>query len=92
VVAGNDRLLHHENVAHDVCATDGTVVNVAKDGVLAGRIHLADEIKPGASEAVERLCRAGVDRIVMLTGDVPAVAEESGGPSRNRRVLGGSLA
>ena len=79
VVAGNDRLLHHENVAHDVCVTDGTVVNVAKDGVLAGRIHLADEIKPGASEAVERLYRAGVDRIVMLTGDVPAVAERVAG-------------
>lgn len=76
VVAGNDRLLHNENVAHDVCVTDGTVVNVGKGGVLAGRIRLADEVKPGASEAVERLYRAGVDRIVMLTGDVPGVAEK----------------
>lgn len=75
VVAGSDRLLHHENVAHDVCVTDGTVVNVAKGGVLAGRIRLEDEVKPGASEAVDRLHEAGVDRIVMLTGDVPGVAE-----------------
>ncbi|HBK61806.1 MAG TPA: heavy metal translocating P-type ATPase, partial [Firmicutes bacterium] len=26
VLAGNDRLLHRENVPHDVCVTDGTVV------------------------------------------------------------------
>ncbi len=79
VIAGNDRLLHHENVVHDVCVTDGTVVNVAKDGILAGRIRLADEIKPGASEAVQRLHEAGVNRIVMLTGDVGDVAERVAG-------------
>lgn len=79
VIAGNDRLLHHENVVHDVCVTDGTVVNVAKDGILAGRIRLADEIKPGASEAVQRLHEAGVNRIVMLTGDVGDIAERVAG-------------
>ncbi len=76
VLAGNDRLLHHENVPHDVCVTDGTVVNVAKDGVLAGRIRLADTVKPGAEEAVRRLRAVGVDRLVMLTGDVSRVAEQ----------------
>jgi len=76
VMAGNDRLLHLENVPHDVCVTDGTVVNVAKDGVLAGRIRMADQVKPGASDSVRRLRQAGVDRIVMLTGDVSHVAQQ----------------
>jgi len=76
VMAGNDRLLHLENVPHDVCVTDGTVVNVAKDGVLAGRIRMADQVKPGASDGVRRLRHAGVDRIVMLTGDVSHVAQQ----------------
>jgi len=76
VMAGNDRLLHLENVPHDVCVTDGTVVNVAKDGVLAGRIRMADQVKPGASDSVRRLRQAGVSRIVMLTGDVSHVARQ----------------
>ncbi len=76
VMAGNDRLLHLENVPHDVCVTDGTVVNVAKDGVLAGRIRMADQVKPGTSDGVRRLRQAGVDRIVMLTGDVSHVAQQ----------------
>jgi Cd2+/Zn2+-exporting ATPase len=76
VMAGNDRLLHLENVPHDVCVTDGTVVNVAKGGVLAGRIRLADQVKPGASDGVRRLRHAGVNRIVMLTGDVSHVAQQ----------------
>jgi Cd2+/Zn2+-exporting ATPase len=76
VMAGNDRLLHLEHVPHDVCVTDGTVVNVAKDGVLAGRIRMADQVKPGASDGVRRLRQAGVGRIVMLTGDVSHVAQQ----------------
>jgi Cd2+/Zn2+-exporting ATPase len=75
-MAGNDRLLHLENVPHDVCVTDGTVVNVAKDGVLAGRIRLADQVKPGALDGVRRLRHAGVNRIVMLTGDASHVAQQ----------------
>ncbi|HBK61807.1 MAG TPA: heavy metal translocating P-type ATPase, partial [Firmicutes bacterium] len=55
---------------------DGTVVNVAKDGVLAGRIRVADVVKPGAEQAVRRLKAAGVNRLVMLTGDVSRVAQQ----------------
>jgi Cd2+/Zn2+-exporting ATPase len=74
VLAGNDRLLHHENVDHDVCVTDGTVVNVAKGGVLTGRIRLADQVKEEASVAIKRLQGVGVKKTVMLTGDVDHVA------------------
>ncbi|MEA4882477.1 MAG: heavy metal translocating P-type ATPase [Clostridia bacterium] len=79
VLAGNDRLLHRENVQHDTCITDGTVVNVAADGILAGRIRLADEVKPAAPNAIRRLHDAGVSRVIMLTGDVAQVAEEVAG-------------
>ena len=79
VLAGNDRLLHHENIDHDVCVTDGTVVNVAKGGVLTGRIRLADQIKEEASAAIQRLQRVGVKKTVMLTGDVDHVASQVAG-------------
>ena len=45
-----------------------TVVLVSRDGSLIGLVAIADEVRPGAVEALQRLTRAGV-RTVMLTGD-----------------------
>ncbi len=45
-----------------------TVVLVSRGGTLAGLIAIADEVRTGAVEALQRLSRAGV-RTVMLTGD-----------------------
>ncbi len=45
-----------------------TVVLVSRGGQLAGLIAIADEVRTGAVEALQRLSRAGV-RTVMLTGD-----------------------
>lgn len=38
VLAGNDRLLHHDNIPHDVCTVDGTVTHLAVDGQYTGRM------------------------------------------------------
>ncbi len=38
VLAGNDRLLHRENIPHDVCTVGGTVVHIAVNGEYKGRI------------------------------------------------------
>ncbi|MCX5853632.1 MAG: heavy metal translocating P-type ATPase, partial [Deltaproteobacteria bacterium] len=45
-----------------------TVVLVSADGRLTGLVAIADTVRPGAVEALQRLSRAGV-RTVMLTGD-----------------------
>jgi len=45
-----------------------SVVLVGRDGHLIGLIAIADEVRPGAVEAVQRLSHSGV-RTVMLTGD-----------------------
>lgn len=74
VIAGNDRLLHRENIKHDACDVEGTVVHVAVDRVYAGYILIADELKDDAVEAIQALKRQGVERTVMLTGDNEAVA------------------
>jgi Cd2+/Zn2+-exporting ATPase len=44
-------------------------VHVAANGVYAGCIVIADQIKPGAKEALAALKQSGVHRLVMLTGD-----------------------
>ncbi len=45
-----------------------TVVLVGRGAVLVGLIAIADEVRPGAVDAMQRLSRSGV-RTVMLTGD-----------------------
>lgn len=76
VVAGNDRMLHREEVPHDECEAPGTVVNIAVDGRLAGRIIIADEIRPDAAAAVRALKSLGVVETVMLTGDDEKTARQ----------------
>jgi Zn2+/Cd2+-exporting ATPase len=75
VLAGNDRLMHRENIAHDTCNVEGTVVHLAVDRVYAGYIIIADEIKEDAVQAIRDLRAAGIERIMMLTGDSQAVAQ-----------------
>ena len=75
VLAGNDRLLHRENIAHDVCNAEGTIVHLAVDNRYAGYILIADELKEDAVQAIRDLKKLGVERIVMLTGDNQAVAD-----------------
>ena len=75
VLAGNDRLLHRENIPHDVCNAEGTIVHLAVDNRYAGYILIADELKEDAVKAIRDLKKLGVERIVMLTGDNQAVAD-----------------
>lgn len=74
VMAGNDRLLHREGVEHEVCRAEGTLVHLVVDNRYAGYIVIADEIREDAAEAVQKLKRLGVGKIVMLTGDSREVA------------------
>ncbi|MEH1865181.1 MAG: heavy metal translocating P-type ATPase [Nostoc sp.] len=74
VIAGSDRLLHKENIAHDNCQLEGTVVNLAVDNIYVGYIVIADELKEDARHAIQALKRMGVERTVMLTGDNQAIA------------------
>jgi heavy metal translocating P-type ATPase len=55
----------------------GTVVCVAWDGKVRGRITLADEIRPGAAASVEQLRRQGIST-ALLSGDRAEVADAIG--------------
>jgi Zn2+/Cd2+-exporting ATPase len=75
ILAGNDRLMHRENITHDTCGVEGTVVHLAVDKMYAGYIIIADEIKEDAVKAIHDLKAAGVEKIMMLTGDSQVVAQ-----------------
>jgi Cd2+/Zn2+-exporting ATPase len=59
-----------------------TVVLVGTDTELVGIVAIADEVRPTAALAVERLHELGVEHVVMLTGDnegtARAIAERVG--------------
>ena len=74
VGAGNLKLMRELGVAAEECHSEGTIVHLAVDGVYAGHIVIADEIKEGSEAAIRALKAAGVRRAVMLTGDKESVA------------------
>jgi Cd2+/Zn2+-exporting ATPase len=53
----------------------GTVVGVAVDGMLAGLIVVADEVRSEAKDTIKSLKSLGIQRIEMLTGDNEAAAK-----------------
>ncbi len=75
VLAGNDRLMHREQITHDTCSVEGTVVHLAINRVYMGYIIIADEVKADAAQAIRDLKAAGIEQIVMLTGDDRSVAQ-----------------
>lgn len=75
VLIGNDALLHDQGIPHDVCDVQGTAMHVVIDGSYAGYLLLGDAVKPDAAEAVSALRKAGVEKVVMLTGDNSCAAQ-----------------
>ena len=53
-------------------------VFVGIDGEFAGALVLDDPIRPDTPRAIRALRRAGIERVVMVTGDHPDVAETVG--------------
>lgn len=84
VLIGNLPLLEQYGVTDSVGAADAarelaaagrTPMIVAVDQQVIGVIGVADRIREDAAEMVARLHAAGVDQVVMLTGDTRLVAE-----------------
>ena len=76
VAAGNDKLMKKLGIEYRTCDCVGTIVHLVIDNVYAGHILIADVIKPHAAEAMKKLKAAGVNRLVMLTGDDDRVAQQ----------------
>jgi Cu+-exporting ATPase len=82
VALGNARLMADLGVelgdlaaqAEGLRREGATALFIAVDGQAGGIVAVADPIKPGASEALERLRASGI-HIVMLTGDNRTTAE-----------------
>jgi len=83
IAVGNIKLMNYLGVAGaEECSSIGTIVHVAIDGIYAGHMVIADELKPHAKEAIAELKKMGVKRTYMLTGDgakvAASIAKEAG--------------
>lgn len=78
VAAGNVKLMKQMNIQAAVPTSVGTEIHVAVDGKYTGYILISDVVKPNAKEAISGLKAAGVEKIVMLTGDAKKVADAVG--------------
>ncbi|WP_051222905.1 heavy metal translocating P-type ATPase [Agrococcus lahaulensis] len=84
VLVGNAALLEQFGVVDDGSAARAaeelarlgrTPMIVAVDAEVAGVVAVADTVRTDAREMVEQLHATGIERVVMLTGDVRFVAE-----------------
>ncbi len=78
VMAGNGKLLRQFEISYpeDLDQKVETTVLLAVNGKYAGFVSIADEIKPDAKQAIIALHAAGVDKIVMLSGDKTAITQK----------------
>lgn len=75
VAAGNGRLMKRLGIDYRECGSVGTIIHMAVDGKYEGHIVISDVMKPHAKEAIANLKKAGVQKIVMLTGDSKKAAD-----------------
>ena len=75
VFVGNEKLMQEKNIEYIKCNEIGTILYVAINNQFKGSIIISDKIKTDAKEAIEKLKKNNIKKIVMLTGDKKAVGE-----------------
>jgi Cd2+/Zn2+-exporting ATPase len=93
VLVGNPRLLSAFGISYDpaVDALVETLVVVAIDGVYAGYITIADQLKEDARQAIQQLREVGVNTTVMLSGDKESIVQQVARELQIDRAFGGLL-
>lgn len=76
VAAGNDKLMKRLGIDFIPCHHVGTIIHMAVNGGYAGHIVISDVIKPHSKQAIRDLHRAGIQKTIMLTGDIDPVARQ----------------
>ena len=74
VAVGNEKLMTELGIEFIACRSIGTLVHIAVNGNYCGHIVIADQLKPNAIKAIDAVRKAGVNKVVMLTGDRKSVA------------------
>lgn len=68
ILAGNDKILHKFNIAHNTCDVQGSVIHISVDKNYIGYILIADELKDEALEVIDKLKKMHIQPVI-LSGD-----------------------
>ena len=93
VLVGNEALMTSNNISvpKETESIVESIVIVAIDGQFAGYVTIADELKEDAQEAIEQIRKAGISRIIMLSGDKDSITKEVGREMGLDTAMGGLL-
>ena len=77
-LAGNRRLLEQYGIVppKEPAELPGTLLYLARDDRFLGLLHITDPVKPGVPAALAALRRAGVPRMMVLSGDRQPAVEQ----------------
>lgn len=78
VLIGNTRLMEKYHIPYKECHHTGTILHMAINGQYAGHIVISDVLKPTSLKAIQALKSCGIEKLVMLTGDIKKVADSIG--------------
>ena len=78
VLIGNTRLMEKYHIPYKECHHTGTILHMAINGQYAGHIVISDMLKPTSLKAMQALKSCGIEKLVMLTGDIKKVADSIG--------------
>ena len=91
ILAGNEKLMNLMGIDFTESRSTGTKVYVAIGRIYAGYIVITDEIKPDSQNAIAELKALGTRKTVMLTGDIPQIAESTAAELKLDEVYAGLL-
>ncbi len=75
VIIGNQAMMAEYGIKVPDHGRLGTILFVAENKVVTGLLSITDEIKEGAAKGIQELKDAGIDQVVMLTGDRDNIAQ-----------------
>lgn len=78
VLIGNTRLMDKYHIPYKECHHTGTILHMAINGQYIGHIVISDMLKPTSLKAMQALKSCGIEKLVMLTGDIKKVADSIG--------------
>ncbi|RZV60486.1 MAG: cadmium-translocating P-type ATPase [Flavobacteriaceae bacterium] len=93
VVVGNQKLMQQFNIdtLKEIESIVDSIVLVGIDGVFAGYVTIADELKEEAKASIESLKREGIKSLMMLSGDKNSITQKVAAQLGIEKAKGGLL-